>query len=307
MYDSNYLAHYGVRGQKWGVRRYQNEDGSLTEEGKKRYLGDSTGRFDKIKQVLTQKSNRAVSGVKKFVGRKKEEFKMRHKSAKKMTDQELRDKLNRLNMERQYKQVQDDLNGKNRPKQNFTQRHPIINQVAVATAVGVASNLLRSQLQTKLDEVLAPKRADRAKKSGVLNEELQPFLSKENMARNSMWNKSEAKRVEDAKATAKTINDAVQRNTEKVADAVRRDVEREHQRNLENAVRTATERARKEAAAELWSARKTAERNLDKAVDVAKTRQVLARSLSDVPVSKILVPGESSFDEAMRKFKIPRG
>ena len=34
---SNELYHYGVKGQKWGIRRYQNEDGSLTEEGKKRY------------------------------------------------------------------------------------------------------------------------------------------------------------------------------------------------------------------------------------------------------------------------------
>ena len=31
------LYHYGIKGQKWGIRRYQNEDGSLTEEGKKRY------------------------------------------------------------------------------------------------------------------------------------------------------------------------------------------------------------------------------------------------------------------------------
>ena len=29
-----YLAHHGIKGQKWGVRRYQNEDGTLTEEGK---------------------------------------------------------------------------------------------------------------------------------------------------------------------------------------------------------------------------------------------------------------------------------
>ena len=34
----NYLAHHGVKGQKWGVRRYQNEDGSLTAEGRARYL-----------------------------------------------------------------------------------------------------------------------------------------------------------------------------------------------------------------------------------------------------------------------------
>ena len=31
------LLHYGIKGQKWGIRRYQNEDGTLTEAGKKRY------------------------------------------------------------------------------------------------------------------------------------------------------------------------------------------------------------------------------------------------------------------------------
>ena len=32
-----YLAHHGVKGQKWGIRRYQNEDGTLTAEGQARY------------------------------------------------------------------------------------------------------------------------------------------------------------------------------------------------------------------------------------------------------------------------------
>lgn len=32
----NYLAHHGIKGQKWGVRRFQNEDGSLTPEGMRR-------------------------------------------------------------------------------------------------------------------------------------------------------------------------------------------------------------------------------------------------------------------------------
>ena len=35
MYN-NYLAHHGIKGQRWGVRRYQNEDGSLTAEGRAR-------------------------------------------------------------------------------------------------------------------------------------------------------------------------------------------------------------------------------------------------------------------------------
>ena len=37
MNNEEYLSHYGILGQKWGVRRFQNDDGSLTAEGKKRY------------------------------------------------------------------------------------------------------------------------------------------------------------------------------------------------------------------------------------------------------------------------------
>ena len=40
LWEDNYLAHYGIKGQKWGVRRFQNEDGTLTEEGKRRYRQD---------------------------------------------------------------------------------------------------------------------------------------------------------------------------------------------------------------------------------------------------------------------------
>lgn len=37
MNNSSYLSHYGILGMKWGVRRYQNPDGTLTNAGKKRY------------------------------------------------------------------------------------------------------------------------------------------------------------------------------------------------------------------------------------------------------------------------------
>ena len=33
----SYLVHHGIKGQKWGIRRYQNDDGTLTEAGKKHY------------------------------------------------------------------------------------------------------------------------------------------------------------------------------------------------------------------------------------------------------------------------------
>ena len=39
-----FLAHYGVKGQKWGQRNYQNEDGSYTQAGAERYWGGGHGR-----------------------------------------------------------------------------------------------------------------------------------------------------------------------------------------------------------------------------------------------------------------------
>ncbi len=47
----NCLAHHGILGQKWGVRRFQNENGSLTKEGKKRY------REEMYDHYLSQEKN----------------------------------------------------------------------------------------------------------------------------------------------------------------------------------------------------------------------------------------------------------
>lgn len=48
-----YLAHHGVKLQKWGVRRYQNTDGSLTEEGREHY-GVGPSRLSRISKAVSE-------------------------------------------------------------------------------------------------------------------------------------------------------------------------------------------------------------------------------------------------------------
>ena len=101
--NADELKHYGIKGMKWGVRRFQNSDGSLTADGKKRYSGDN---LKDIQKQVNQGKN-VVDGVKKT--RTKAAEKQHEKKIKddlsQMSDKELRDIVNRLNMEERYTQV----------------------------------------------------------------------------------------------------------------------------------------------------------------------------------------------------------
>lgn len=52
------LYHHGVKGMRWGVRRYQNKDGTLTEEGKKRY-GTVLDLYQEQTKTYNEKSIKA--------------------------------------------------------------------------------------------------------------------------------------------------------------------------------------------------------------------------------------------------------
>lgn len=58
MVEHDFLCHYGTKGMKWGIRRYQNKDGSLTAEGRARYGGE---RAEKYRAKLLKKAEKLAN------------------------------------------------------------------------------------------------------------------------------------------------------------------------------------------------------------------------------------------------------
>ena len=124
------LYHWGTKGMKWGVRRYQNADGSLTAAGRRRYTNPDGSLNDKGKKYYakerarliaerkviknTQKTNDQLSrleaqrrnneALKKANAPKKEEVPKR-KTAKDMTDEELDKAIARAKKEDEYNKL----------------------------------------------------------------------------------------------------------------------------------------------------------------------------------------------------------
>ncbi|MDO5397626.1 MAG: hypothetical protein Q4G33_06825 [bacterium] len=85
--DNNELMHHGILGMKWGVRRYQNKDGSLTPAGKRRLQTGQVGTTSD-KQRSSEPSTAS-----------------QHKTVKEMSDSELRERISRLELEKRYKDL----------------------------------------------------------------------------------------------------------------------------------------------------------------------------------------------------------
>ena len=167
MYDE--LYHYGIKGMRWGVRRYENEDGTLTEAGKKRYNKDSTDKKSKHKVTakkvgkalgLTTAAALALYGGKKAYNKfgtpkdirdiKKQRLKDVRKRFK-MTPEELKEKIDILENEKRFKELtyEQIAPGRKAAKEALAN---VAKKTATTALSGAALYALKAYLSGKIDK-----------------------------------------------------------------------------------------------------------------------------------------------------------
>lgn len=196
------LAHWGIKGMRWGVRRYQRKDGSLTKAGERR----REKLENELKQLKPPKK-RDASG--KFVSDKsKTEEKKKPKSLVEMNDDELRKYVTRKALERDAIQVTSQLDALNPPKVSAGKKFmsSVFNDVIAPAAKTAAKDALMKYATNTLNKQLG------------LNEKANPLekMAKDADMEQRIWNARTAK--EKFKFQENLTRDAVDKsNRERAA------------------------------------------------------------------------------------------
>lgn len=136
MYDT--LMHHGIRGMKWGIRRYQNKDGSLTSAGRRRQRNNPF--FIKKSKAKKQKESNNT---------KKKDIKVnKKKTTKDMTNEELREKTNRMRLENDYIRTSQDYAKLHQKKASLGKR--FIQTLSRDVLIPAATNVGRQMVEDSL-------------------------------------------------------------------------------------------------------------------------------------------------------------
>lgn len=169
--ETNEMIHSGIKGMRWGVRRYQNEDGTLTEAGRKRYTRDvrennAKKKDNRIKdleetgpdpdrwvkedlqrsQTTIDQSRELIKGVQNIEKQTRSEPKLQKLDLSNMSDKELRDQINRRLLEQQYTKLYAEVS----PAQVSRGREALQNTLEIAGSVlAIASSTVGLALAIK--------------------------------------------------------------------------------------------------------------------------------------------------------------
>lgn len=147
------LQHHGTKGQKWGIRRFQNKDGSLTPEGKKRYgVVDSIKayRTKKQKQKQLEKARLARTEKKNAAEQRAKDLAAGKIRIKDMTDDEIKARTARLQMEKTLRDLENEMG-----KATIIKGKRFVNKFSDSTIDKIAENVGADLIAQALKSVAA--------------------------------------------------------------------------------------------------------------------------------------------------------